>query len=584
MSEATSTYVPYLNIWSLDDLRLLSTRIETLPDTIDIPPAHYPGEVTLWLEIEASPEDLFSEDGELLCLAEAADGARGWQLSLTPHGYLRFECIGTPDALKVESRIPLASFRREGAPCRLGVSISNAGHFLRGSGYEKEDASLNRIRLLVDSRCDGEVTVCGWAGEFNLPDLAAVPRRLRFHDPQQTAFRGRISGVTLHNTGYFEFFARQDRPSAAHVVPPVPGGGGFNAHWIAEDAIEVFSHPQFSGTGSAWCYLEVADESDRLRALCMHTLWSGRATMNPSWFISLDGDRWERLAPSKIEMRGDSPFFTVWLPLTVDQARGCYVSSAIPFLESHRAAFLEWTQSQLGAQVTSPGCSVEGRDIPIARIGPDDPDRFHVVLICGQHSLAEAMTAHLLRPMLEESVRLKILERCTFHLFPTVNVDCAHYGGNGLNANRRNTNRHWVRDVQPENQAVIAYLETLRQKGIRVGLAMDLHAGGVWRNHVLYGLAHLPQPLSEAFLCRQDAWLGLLAQHAGLRRREQGRLPHGYKYAMDRFVERFDAPAFLLELSLCSYFDPETRTTRPFSQDSLDVVGRGLARAIASGA
>jgi hypothetical protein len=28
-------------------------------------------------------------------------------------------------------------------------------------------------------------------------------------------------------------------------------------------------------------------------------------------------------------------------------------------------------------------------------------------------------------------------------------VDCAHYGGNGLNANGRNTNRHWFEAFSP---------------------------------------------------------------------------------------------------------------------------------------
>ncbi len=103
--------------------------------------------------------------------------------------------------------------------------------------------------------------------------------------------------------------------------------------------------------------------------------------------------------------------------------------------------------------------------------------------------------------------------------------------------------------VRPVHSYVVdsSYPETLRQRGIKVGLAMDLLAG-----------------------------------HAGLRRREQSQLPHGCKCAKDRFVEMFDCPAFLLELSLCSYVDPETQTTRAFSQESLNVVGRGLARAIAA--
>ena len=46
-------------------------------------------------------------------------------------------------------------------------------------------------------------------------------------------------------------------------------------------------------------------------------------------------------------------------------------------------------------------------------------------------------------------------------------------------------------------------------------------------------------------------------------------------------IAKLVSPAFLLELSLASYFDPHRQATRVFSQESLDVVGRGMARAIA---
>ncbi|MDP6777766.1 MAG: hypothetical protein QGI83_13490, partial [Candidatus Latescibacteria bacterium] len=51
--------------------------------------------------------------------------------------------------------------------------------------------------------------------------------------------------------------------------------------------------------------------------------------------------------------------------------------------------------------------------------------------------------------------------------------------------------------------------------------------------------------------------------------------------AKDWFKVRFpDCVSCDLELSLCTYFDPVDRITRPVDQHSLDVVGTGLARAI----
>jgi len=573
--------VPYRNIRTIEDLLLLREAFDSRPSELAIPAAPYPGEATLWLDMEAPVEHLFSPEGELLCAAEADAGSQGWRLSITPHGYLRFE-TGEGDAiLRVESRVPLPSFLRDGEPFRVGVSIANASYGLRGIGYEKENVSLNRVRLYVAPRPNAELTLCGWASDFLIPDLAAAPRRLLFSDDPAPAFRGRIAGAALYNTQFIEMCAHPGLASADAVIPAIPGGGGFHARWQTDDSIEVYGRPEFGGTGSAWVYLRIADPTGRLRRVCVRSLWSGVATMNPTFFISADGDHWDRIVPERIDMRPDSVLYTVWLALSDEQAHGCYVSSAIPFLPQRRETFLEWAQSELDARVTVPGRSVEGRDIPVARIGTDHPDRFHVVLICGQHSPAETMAAHLLRPLLEKAVRLDLLSTCVFHLVPTVNVDCAHYGGNGLNANVRNANRHWFHDIQPENQAVIDYLRMLRAQGCRVGLGMDLHAGGVWRNHVLFGFAPGDLPLSEAVLAGQEAWVDRLERHAGLRRCEFARLPHGHKYAMDQVVSLFNCPALLLELSLASYFDPHRQATRVFAQEGLDIVGRGLARAIA---
>lgn len=580
IDEMASQFVPYGGIRSIEDLLLLREAFDAPPEEITVPKALYPGEALLWLEIEAEVEQLFSPQGETLVVAEAEDGSRGWRLSLTPYGFLCFESGEGEDQLRVESKVPLFSYLREGASFRVGVAVNNACYAARGTGYEKEGATLNRIRLTVAPGPETGLTVCGWNADFFFPDLAAVPRHLRFGDAHAPAFRGRIKGVTLYNTHYVEMFERPDLPSADDVTPPILGGGGFHARWTADDAIDVFGRPEFNGTGSAWAFLKITDPSGRLRRVNLRTLWNRVATMNPSFFISADGDQWERITPSRIDL-GDT-LYSAELTLTEARARGCYLSGAIPFPPRHREAFLELAKSRWDATITVPGQSVEGRDIPVARIGPEDPNRFHVVIICGQHGPSEIMCAHILRPLLEEAERLDLLSTHVFHLVPTVNVDMAHYGGNGLNAQGRNTNRHWLDGGTPENQAAIRYLEDLREKGCRVGLGVDFHAGGCWRHHTtFYHGKKEDEKLGDDLLKRQRSWQEALEVEAGIRRRESHSVPRGRGYAIERIIDLFHCPAFLIELSLCSHVVPVEQTARPFSQESLDIVGRGLARALA---
>jgi predicted deacylase len=176
--------------------------------------------------------------------------------------------------------------------------------------------------------------------------------------------------------------------------------------------------------------------------------------------------------------------------------------------------------------------------------------------------------------------RWDLLEVCRFYFIPTVNVDCAHYGGNGLNADRRNTNRHWFDDVQPENAAVISYFDSLRKRGQRIHLALDVHAGGIFRNHVLMPMGSVggTSPSREA-LAEQERWLDLLEEHAGLRREDGWPLPQLHLRATDYFHQVHGAVAFCLELSSCSYFDPKEQRTRPFGTEAFEVLAEGLVGA-----
>lgn len=281
-------------------------------------------------------------------------------------------------------------------------------------------------------------------------------------------------------------------------------------------------------------------------------------------------------------MGWDGTEFGFDLRLTPREAKGCWVSCAIPFLESDRAELIEWAAGRLGASVECIGKSVLGRPIELIRVGADNPE-MRIALLFGQHSPMEIMAAHLIRPLLAEAHGLGLLERVEFHIVPTVNVDCAHYGGNGLNANRLNTNRHWFDGLQPETAACIDYFDRMREQGDGLDFALDFHAGGTFRNHLIfYPDRAVGSPAPRGVMGRITPWREALERHAGFRRCDSRPTTLVQLMAKDYFIRRCRCPALTVELSTTSYFDPEEGVIRPFSTGMFDVVGRGIARAVAA--
>ncbi|MBU0716392.1 MAG: hypothetical protein KJ964_13635 [Verrucomicrobia bacterium] len=572
-----SVYRPFRNLRKAQDLLLVAREFHRRPQALTLPGNPYFGELSAWVTVEARDTDLLSERGQLLFVGEHNDG-QAWRLLITPHGYLRFEA---GSALACESKIPLHCYLQGRQQFRLGVSINNYAWVLRNTTYAAEASAYCRVRLLIAPGKQVPLTVCGSMEKISAPLLRPVPRKIIWRDKNVPPFSGKIRGFTAYNSERFELFNNPGAHPADDVVPAIPGGGGFAARWITGDTVEVFSRPEFTQTTSYWLLLKVNDHHGRLKRLRLQPIWTGSANMTPTFFISPNGRNWRRIAPARIAMRPEGIEFEAEIALTPRQARGCYIASAIPFLDTNRREFIDWAKRNLGAQARVLGRSVQGRPVEAIIVRSGQP-QMHIAIICGQHSPAETMGANVLRPLLQEARKLKLMEKVAFHLVPTLNVDCAHYGGNGLNANCRNTNRHWFHDIQPENQAVINYFDNLRAKGVKIDFALDLHAGGIFRNHILMHMTPAKdKTLPRKALAAQEAWRKLLERHAGLRRADGWGMAIVHLRATDYFMRRFGCPSFCLELSTCSYYDPEAKVSRPFEQRALELVGRGLARTIA---
>ena len=575
---------PFRKITSLRDLLVFDKPVKN-KSRIRINKAPYYAEICLLVTLRCSDQDLFSGDGQTLVDAVTNRGY-GWRLGLSPHGYLRFEDYH-PDHKKrrcLDSHIPVHAVADTRQAFQAGICMPG-GAWLYRKAPNAAEIGTGRLRFFVISGPGRRISEIGGEDNIDRRFMNPVPECMSVGKNAGGGheFSGRIERVAVYNTCRLELFDGLPRTSAGKFLPLTPGGSSFCPRWADRETIEVFTCPEFTSTESYWVYLALRKMPSACRRLRVWTAW--RATsMTPRFFFSVDGKRWERLIPARVDMRaGDGRNFYAEFDVAGKLRRGGFLANCPPFTEKHREALLDWAAGQPGVTVRRIGKSVEGRPIHVIRAGrgKDGPSRFGAAVICGQHSPMEIMGGHVLRPILEKMIQHPfLLDYGNFYFVPTVNVDCQHYGGNGLNANRRNTNRCWSRDLQPETIACIKYFNALKAAGQRFELAIDIHAGGTFRNHLLFSMGNSKKArLSAGAARRQEAWRDLLEKHAGIRRADGRIMAQQDLRATDYFHQVHGAVAFCLELSTCSYFDPLQKKTRPFGQETFEVLAGGLVNA-----
>lgn len=304
--------------------------------------------------------------------------------------------------------------------------------------------------------------------------------------------------------------------------------------------------------------------------------------MSPRLFWSPDRRTWEE-AP----LTEPTDEMGRYYPLITAPAENFYLSTSIPFMLTELGELLQRIEKIDFVQSRTLGHSVEGRPITLLTMTdtsvPDD-DKAHVVLTIGQHSPMEMVGAHFIDPILRYlDTHREALRSLALDCVPIVNMDCAAHGSDGMNLNLQNTNRCWFENLQPETRCIIDHYEGCSHPP---DLFLDIHSGGCWRNHTLLRLdpAFLREHFGsdgERLVDEQMAVNRLLERHAGIRCADG--VDHVFREccAKDWFKVRFpDCISCDLELSLCTYFDPIDRVTRPVDQRSLEVAGTGLARAI----
>ncbi len=553
----TEDYRPFRGIHGIDDL-LLARKSAAAGDTVPVSEPYY-GEICAWVTLDAPAETLFGEKRPVL----ACDA---WRLLLTEHGYLRFES-DTPDAPEAESYLPAHVAVGKGG-MRLGLAISNSAWLLRETDYARETERVSAVRLLAGP-ADGPLSRIGEETGWLAPDLRPVPGELRVGLGP--------GGLTAYNALDADAIALQGGDPADDLLPLIPGGSSFEPRWIDERTVEVFGRPEFIRSSSYWVLLRPEDTEPAPDRLIVRTIHWGGANMTPTFFVSPDRQQWRRVAPKRVTMGPDGTHYSA--EFAWSDVAGHYLASAPLFGDSERRALIARAELLPEVHVQQIGASVEGRAIHAIRVGEGPRG---AAIICGQHSPLEIMGGRMIAPMIDAlRDRPELLEAASFIFVPTANVDCAHYGGTGLNVNQRNNNRHWIVNVQPENRAVIEHINALRDDGLRFELGIDVHAGGVFRNPVLMHMGNGQVEVAPHALEAQETWRDLLEQHAGLRRADGRPLGQDHLRATDWLHQEHGAVAFCLELSTCSWFDPRAGRTRPFSVDALDVIAEGIVTACA---
>lgn len=548
-------YRPFRDIKGIEDLLLARDSVGA-NQSVDLAEPFY-AEICAWVTLDASAEELLGEErGVFECDA--------WRLMLTEHGYLRFES-DAPDAPEARSYVP-ANVVIDGRGVRVGVAISNSAWLLRGTEYAAETTRVAWVRLLAGP-ADGPLSRIGEASAWFAPELAPVPGTL-------TTGIG-PGEVEAYNHFEADAIVTSSGRAADDLLPLVPCGSSFEPRWIDERTVEVFTRPEFIRSASYWVMLRTEEAENAPERLIVRTVHWGGANMTPTFFASADGEQWSRVTPERVMMVRDGAEWAA--EFRWGDVAGGYLASSPFFGDRQREALIAWAGQIPGVDVREIGESVEGRPLHAIRLG-DGPRG--VAFVFGQHSPLEIMDGLMIEPMIRALLeRRDLLAEATFVFVPTVNVDCAHYGGTGLNVNQRNLNRHWLVDLQPETRAVIDHIGGLHDEGVQFEFGIDFHAGGIFRNPVLMHMAEGEVALSEEAAEAQEPWRDALERHAGLRRVDGSGLGQMRRRATDWLQQELGAVAFCLELSTCSYYNPDEGRTRPFSPEALDAIAEGIVKA-----
>ncbi len=529
---------------------------------------------------ESSP--LFWDQGtpsQVIARAES-NGRYRWTLSLTRWGVVRWELRRNGDAQPLaaaESRFALQSMVDLGRPFWVGVTLRTP--------WDTQEGDECHVRLLVGQQPGPGMHVVGMVGKFAAPGLRAVPSAVAAGcGPERTLpLNGIVHELFVANSTEYRLF--DDLPESGKTDAEFDCGSCLSSRMLDSHTVSVSPGVVFGATSNYWHFFRLDSAAIR-RVHFRHT-----GEMGSTVFVSPDRMHWT-MVPMVVAGRGawGEREGMVELP---EREGPLYVANAPVYAATERDRDLARAR-ELGASVEVVAHSTLGNPVHVVTLTDTAAPlegKQGVVLLCGQHSPLEQMGGRLGMPCLEELHRLSasgetagILRRMVFYWVPILNIDCAVHGTNGSDARRTNPNRCWFVNRGPEQEGVEAFFEGQESQGVRMAMMLDIHGGGMWRNHnILADLDCLPEnpDMKTARLQGPDAskpeLFGELLSCAGLREVWwNGRSSQEKKRAPEWFQDRFGCPAFTIECSVVTCFDRLSGKTRPFTQESYERLGQDL--------
>lgn len=147
-----------------------------------------------------------------------------------------------------------------------------------------------------------------------------------------------------------------------------------------------------------------------------------------------------------------------------------------PYSRARHAALVERTLAN-GAELLATGHSLEGRELPLLRIGKGAAGARKIWLIAQQHPgehMAEWFMEGLIDRLQSGDAEIQhLLERADFYLVPNMNPDGAFHGHLRTNAAGKDLNRAWAAPSAEESPEVLFVQEQMAKYG--VDLFLDIH-------------------------------------------------------------------------------------------------------------
>ena len=520
-------------------------------------------------------------------LAELA-GEHGfsWRLGLSRHLDLEFAWRDDEGHTQQVRSVQMVDLLRPRAWLHVAVAFRN--HCYTGQPYVQD---YSRVHLCCTLAGELFPRVVGRLRGFATPQISRAPATLIIGADRggQWLWTGAIAQAALTSRAKLanEFPTLGQRPPAdLHIRDDFVAGSAFCPVERGRNNVVVGCKP-YTGSGNYWFYAKV--EANTHEAVNFEVLpVPGGAGMLMSMFVSYDQERWQRLPDGHYLCDRASPLPGSYTFAHVFERSPAWLCTYIPYTIDHIDALERELEHTPKAEVLRPSSSVEGRPIRMFKItDPSVPDQHKrtVYIQAGQHSPAEMAPGRIVdraaRHLVSDDAHAAELLRGTvFLLVPIVNVDCCFHGGSGMNLNRVNTNRDWCSAEQPEVAGLKSFLDDWIATGHTLDLALDFHAGGAWKNHVVLAIDEktASDRLPPGWFAAQERFMSALQSRTGIGREDaqyrsfiEGTFAHA-------LPAQHGALALCIEFSHMTYRDL-AGCTRTVTQDHFEALGPQLVEA-----